>query len=70
MSDSIPAEIVPIPDASKERIRVLVEQRSQITLALQATVETLAEVLGVPRGWDFDPAVGFKPPPESRPAAE
>ena len=60
----------PIPvnnEAVSTRIRQMVEQRAQIDLLLNHTVRTVADLLGVPDTYQFDPQSGSFVPVQGQP---
>ena len=61
----------PIPvnnEAVSTRIRQMVEQRAQIELLLNHTVRTVADMLGVPDTYQFDPQTGSFVPVQTQEA--
>ena len=54
---------ISLPQRTAERLRALLAQRDALDGQIAAIVETAADALGVPAGWQVrDLAVGFQPP--------
>ncbi len=49
------SEPITVPAATADRIANYLEQQQQLTSAIQLTINTLAEALLVPQGWQYDP---------------
>ena len=65
------SETIAVPQTIGDRLEAYSRQQRELVLAAQVTVDTAAQALGVPDGWQYDHAKrAFVPQPTPQGAPE